>query len=162
MSLQYAVREESTMNKKLSREEYGKKFILRIFFNKLICLIAMLPMTSSLRIFLYSLTGIKIGKNCFIASYVFIDDQYPELITIEDRVIISYRTTIITHDDSKGIVSSVTIKRDAWIGACATILPGVIIGEGAVVGAGITIAKDVSPKTTVVSAKVRIVSKEGE
>ena len=150
------------MNEKISRNEYGEKFILKILFNKFVCLIAMLPMTTSLRIFLYSLTGTKIGKNCFIGSYVFIDDQYPEFITIEDKVTISYRTTIITHDDSKGIISPVTIERHAWIGACVTILPGVIIGEGAVIGAGTTVAKDVLPKTTVVSAKVLTVNKEGE
>jgi acetyltransferase-like isoleucine patch superfamily enzyme len=150
------------MNEKRSRKGYGEKFILRVFFIKFMHLIAMLPMISSLRTILYSFTGTKIGKNGFIASYVFIDDQYPELITIEDHVTISYRCTIIAHDDSKGIVSPVTIKEGAWIGACATILPGVIIGENAVVGAGTTIAKDVSPKTTVVSAKVRIVNKEDE
>jgi acetyltransferase-like isoleucine patch superfamily enzyme len=150
------------MNKKISRTEYGKKFILRVFFNKYMCLIAMLPMVTSLRTFLHSLTGTKIGKNCFIASYVLIDDQYPELITIEDHVTISYRCTIIAHDDSKGIISPIAIKRGAWIGACVTILPGAIIGEGAVIGAGTTISKDVPPKTTVVCAKVRIVNTEGE
>ena len=141
---------------------YGEKFILRLFFNKFICLIAMLPMTSSLRTFLYSLTGVKIGKNGFIASYVFIDDQYPELITIEDHVTISYRCTIIAHDDSRGIVSPVTIKRNAYIGACANILPGVIVGEDAAIGAGTTVAKDVASKTTIVGARERIIEKEGE
>lgn len=150
------------MDENISRKKYGEKIILKVLFNKFICLIAMLPMSSLLRTFLYRIIGTKIGKNGFIASYVLFDDQHPELITIEDRVVISYRSTIITHDDSKGIISPVTIKRDAWIGACTTILPGVIIGEGAVIGAGTTIAKDVPPKTTVVSAKVRIVNKEGE
>ena len=150
------------MNEKISRNEYGEKIILRVLFNKFICLIGMLPMTSSLRTFLYSLTGTKIGKKVFIASYVFIDDQYPELITIEDHVIISYRCTIIAHDDSRGIVSPVTIKRNAYIGACATILPGAIVGEDAVIGAGTTIAKDVPSKTTIVGARERIIKKAGE
>jgi acetyltransferase-like isoleucine patch superfamily enzyme len=145
------------MNKKISREEYGEPFILRLLFNKLIGLIAMLPMTSSLRIFLHRITGTKIGKGVFIASYVLIDDQYPELITIEDNITISYRCTIIAHDDSKGIVSPVVIKRGAWIGTCVTILPGVIIGERAVIGAGTTVAKDAPPKTTIVSARERII-----
>lgn len=150
------------MNMKVSRKEYGEKSILRILFNKFISFIAMLPMITSLRTLLHSLMGTKIGKKVFIASYVFMDDQYPELITIEDHVTISYRCTIIAHDDSKGIVSPVTIKRNAYIGACATILPGVIVGEDAAIGAGTTVAKDVPPKTTVVSAKVRIVNTEGE
>jgi len=150
------------MNKEISRKEYGEHFILKVLFNKVINLIALLPTVSSLRIFLHSLTGTKIGKNVYIGSYVLIDDQYPELVTIEDDVTISYRCTIITHDDSKGIVSPVTIKRGAWIGACVTILPGVIIGEGAVIGAGTVVAKDVPPKTTIVGAQVRIIRKEGE
>lgn len=150
------------MNKKISRIEYGEKFILKILFNKFICFIAMLPMTTSLRTFLHSLTGTKIGKNVFIASYVFIDDQYPELITLEDHVVIAYRCTIIAHDDSKGIVSPVTIKRNAYIGACATILPGAIVGEDTVIGAGTAVAKDVPPKTTIVSARERVIKKEGE
>ena len=150
------------MNEKISRKEYGEKFILRVLVNKFICLIAMLPMITSLRTFLHHLTGTKMGKNVFMAAYVFIDDQYPELITIEDRVVISPICTIIAHDDSKGIVSPVTIKRNAYIGACATILPGVIIGEGAVVGAGTTIARDVPPNTTIVGAQARIIKGEGE
>ncbi len=52
------------MNEKISRNEYGEKFILKILFNKFICLIAMLLMTISFRNFLYSLTGKKIGENC--------------------------------------------------------------------------------------------------
>ena len=146
------------MNKKISMKEYGEKFILRLLFNKFICFITMLLMTTSLRTFLHSLTGTKIGKNVFIGSYTFIDDQYPELITIEDHVVISYRCTIISHDGSKSIVSPVTIKRNAYIGACATILPGVIIGENAVIGAGTTVTKDVPPKTTIVSARERVIN----
>ena len=150
------------MNKKTLREKYGKKSLFRVFFNKFLSLIAMLPTTSSFRVFLHRITGTKIGTNIFLAPYVFIDDQFPELITIEDNAIISFRTTIIAHDDSRGIVSPVTIKRNAWIGACAIILPGVIVGEKAVVGAGTVIAKDVPSKTTVVGAEIRIINKERE
>lgn len=148
------------MNKKMLRKDYGEPFILKLIFNKFICLIAMFPMTSPLRVFLHHITGTKIGKNVFIASYVLIDDQYPELITIDDDITISYRCTIIAHDDSKGIVSPVTIKRGAWIGACVTILPGVTVGEEAVIGAGTIVAKDVPPKTTIVSTQARIIRGE--
>ncbi|SNQ61091.1 acyltransferase [Candidatus Methanoperedens nitratireducens] len=147
------------MNEKISRTKYGEKYILRAVFNKVLCFIAMLPIGSKIKIFLYSLAGVRIGKNCFIASYVLIDDQYPELITIEDNVTIAYRAALITHDDSRKIVSAITLKKKSWIGSCAIILPGVIVGENAVVGAGATITKDVLPKTTVISAMVRVINK---
>lgn len=118
----------------------------------------MLPMFPSLRIFLYSLAKVSIGKNVFIGSYVLIDDQYPELVTIEDNATLSYRCTILAHDDSKGILSPVTIKQNAWIGACVTILPGVVINEGAIIGAGTIITQDVLSKTKVVGARSRVIS----
>ena len=43
----------------------------------------------------------------------------------------------------------VHIGKRAWIGAGATILPGVTIGENAVVGAGSVVTKDVEPRTIV-------------
>jgi len=49
----------------------------------------------------------------------------------------------------------VTIRRNVWIGAAATILPGVTIGENSVVAAGVVVFKDVPANTVVggVSAK---------
>lgn len=46
-------------------------------------------------------------------------------------------------------------KDDAWIGAGSIILPGVTIGEGAVVGAGAVVTKDVPPYTVVVGVPAR-------
>jgi acetyltransferase-like isoleucine patch superfamily enzyme len=43
----------------------------------------------------------------------------------------------------------VHICRNAWIGAGATILPGVTVGENAVVAAGAVVTKDVAPNTIV-------------
>ena len=42
-----------------------------------------------------------------------------------------------------------TIKKGAWIGARAVILPGVTVGEGAVVASGAVVTKDVAPRTIV-------------
>nr|WP_231402085.1 DapH/DapD/GlmU-related protein [Panacibacter microcysteis] len=53
-------------------------------------------------------------------------------------------------------LKAVVIKRNAWIGAAATILPGVTIGENAVVAAGAVVNKDVADNTVVggIPAKV--------
>ena len=44
---------------------------------------------------------------------------------------------------------------DAWIGAGAVVMPGVKIGNAAVVGAGAVVTNDVAPNTTVVGVPAR-------
>lgn len=53
----------------------------------------------------------------------------------------------------------VVIKKNAWIGAGVTILPGVTIGENAIVGAAAVVTKDVPANTIVVGNPARIVRK---
>lgn len=81
-------------------------------------------------------------------------------ITIGDRTMISPKVTLITEghpikpaDRYDFItVAPIVIEADVWIGAAATILPGVRIGQGSVVGAGGVIATDVRPLTVVSGA----------
>src|SRR6187431_1731013 len=97
---------------------------------------------------------IKLGKNVFINhACTFLDLGG---ITIEDDVLIGPRVNLTTEnhpvDPSKRKdldLKSILIKRNAWIGAGATILPGVTIGENAVVAAGAVVAKDVPANTVV-------------
>ena len=107
------------------------------------------------------------GKHITIGKGVFINHACSFLdlggITIEDDVQIGPRVNLVTENhpidpsrrkylDLKPIV----IKRNAWIGAGATILPGVTIGENSIVAAGATVNKDVPDNTIVggVPAKV--------
>jgi len=90
----------------------------------------------------------KIGKNVFINHACSFLDM--GTITIEDDVMIGPRVNIITEyhpldpKDRKALMAKhVVIKRNAWIGAGATILPGVTVGENAVVAAGAVVAKDI-------------------
>ncbi|HEX6892816.1 MAG TPA: sugar O-acetyltransferase [Chryseolinea sp.] len=91
---------------------------------------------------------IKIGKNVFINHACSFLDLGG--ITIEDDVQIGPRVNLVTenhpidpaarkHLDLKPIV----IKRNAWIGAGATILPGVTVGENSIVAAGAVVNHDV-------------------
>ena len=57
----------------------------------------------------------------------------------------------------RGAISKpIVVEKGVWIGACATILPGVTIGEGAVVAAGAVVTKDVPPRTVVAGVPARI------
>jgi len=97
---------------------------------------------------------ITIGKNVFINHACSFLDMGG--ITIEDNVLIGPKVNLITEnhpinpDDRKTLLCKpIVIKRNAWIGAAATILPGVTIGENSIVAAGAVVSKDVSPNTIV-------------
>lgn len=89
-------------------------------------------------------------------------------ITIEDDVMLGSGVHIYVHnhkfnDPSVPIIDQgyhqsepVLLKRGAWIGAGAIILPGVIIGNNAVVGAGSIVTKDVPASTIVVGNPARV------
>jgi len=96
----------------------------------------------------------KIGKNVFINF----DCTFLDLggITIEDNVQIAPKVSLLSesHPESPQNrqslkVSRIHIKKNAWIGTSAIILPGVTIGENAVVGAGSVVTKDVPDNTMV-------------
>ena len=53
----------------------------------------------------------------------------------------------------------VVLKRNCWIGAGATILPGVTVGENAIVGAGAVVTKDVEPNTVVGGIPAKVIKK---
>lgn len=96
----------------------------------------------------------RIGKNVFInhgCSFLDIGG-----ITIEDDVLIGPQVKITTEnhpldptDRKTLLLKSVRIKRNAWLGAGAVILPGVTIGENSVVAAGAVVSKDVPANTIV-------------
>lgn len=129
----------------------------RRFYYSLLHILAMLIPFSKLRQVFYKLRGTKIGKNVHITSFVFLEESYPGLITIEDNVDIGPNVTIVTHDSSPHLIypsvgvkcKPVLIRKNAYIGACAIILPGVTIGENSLIAAGAVVIRDVQPYTIV-------------
>lgn len=97
---------------------------------------------------------IKIGKNVFIN----VDCVFLGLggITIEDNVLIAPKVSLLSEghplapENRQSLVPGhIHIKKNAWIGAGATILPGVTVGEHSVVAAGAVVSKDVPDNTVV-------------
>lgn len=108
------------------------------------------------------------GKNISIGKDVFINFDCTFLalggITIEDDVLIGPKVNLITEnhplepEQRKGLIGkSIHIKRNAWIGANATILPGVTIGENAVIAAGAVVSKNVPDNTIVGGIPAKII-----
>ncbi|WP_297337324.1 sugar O-acetyltransferase [Algoriphagus sp.] len=104
----------------------------------------------------------KIGKNVFInhgCSFLDLGG-----ITIEDDVQIAPQVKLVTENHPlnpktrKGLIlSPILIKKNAWIGAGAMILPGVTIGENSVVAAGAVVSKDVPDHTVVGGVPAKII-----
>ncbi|MCP8386569.1 sugar O-acetyltransferase [Clostridioides difficile] len=98
--------------------------------------------------------NISIGKDVFINSGCHFQDQGG--ITIGDGALIGHNVVLATinHDlmpgnGRKNRYAPIMIGRNVWVGSNATILPGVTIGEWAVVAAGAVVTKDVPPYTVV-------------
>lgn len=96
-------------------------------------------------------------KPCWLGLEVYVDDSFPELITIEPGSVLGVRCNIICHDDAKREVAPVVIGRDSYIGAGAIVLPGVRVGERSVVAAGAVVTRDVPAGETWGGVPARLV-----
>jgi acetyltransferase-like isoleucine patch superfamily enzyme len=109
--------------------------------------------------------NLNIGNNCFFGRELFLDLQ--DRMVIEDNVTVSHRVMILTHTDvgesplKENLFppsqAPVTIRQGAYIGGGVIILPGVEIGECAVVGAGAVVTRDVPPRTVVAGVPAQVI-----
>lgn len=146
---------------KKTRKEYNRtcqKTIFRILAQKILNMLARYAIVPQLRIALYRLMGVKIGRGVFIGLDCYFDDQYPEQIIIGDYAIIAPRAILLTHDmpdwdvnskDGSGKVATLTIGSHAYVCAGAILLAGITVGEHSVVAAGAVVVRDVPPYTLV-------------
>jgi acetyltransferase-like isoleucine patch superfamily enzyme len=108
---------------------------------------------------------ISLGKNVFInhaCSFLDIGG-----IIIEDDVQIGPRVNITSENhpldpsDRQALIPKpVVVRRNVWIGSGATILPGVTIGENAVVAAGAVVSRDVPANTVVAGIPAKVVKQQ--
>ncbi|PFJ18016.1 acetyltransferase [Bacillus cereus] len=87
----------------------------------------------------------KVGKKTSFALMAMPDIMFPEKITVGENSIIGYNTTLLAHEYliREYRLGEIIIGNEVMIGANTTILPGVKIGDGAIVSAGTLIHKDV-------------------
>lgn len=89
----------------------------------------------------------KIGEHSSFALMVMPDVMFPEKITVGKNSVIGYNTTILAHEYliKEYRLGEVVIGDEVLIGANSTILPGVTIGDGAIISAATLVNKDVPP-----------------
>jgi acetyltransferase-like isoleucine patch superfamily enzyme len=145
-------------------------FVAKLFLRRMILLklANVCPLVSGRR-FLYRLMGVKVGRDVFIGFGVEVDTNFSELIEIGDHVTISHRCVIVTHmatDVDTPLrriypkhAAPVRIHDGAWLCIGAIVLPGVTIGENAVVAAGAVVSRDVEPGMLVAGVPARPVKR---
>lgn len=107
---------------------------------------------------------VTIGRGCFIQQCCTFFGRGG--ITIGDKVFIGPKVNLITinhapNPDNRSATYGrpIVIEDKAWIGINSTILPGVRIGYGAIVGAGSVVTKDVPPMTVVAGNPAKFIKK---
>lgn len=157
---------------RVARRDYERRLaprsLLRVFWQKQLHMLARATIPPGLRLALYRAMGVRIGRHCFVGLDTWLDDQFPELIRIEDDVTISFRVTVVVHDDAKrldrteagagdGTVAPVVLRRGCYLGAGALVLPGVEVGERAVVAAGAVVTRNVPAGKVVAGVPARVI-----
>ena len=128
----------------------AKGALIKFYGRALHLLARFAPGATAFRPFLHRLRGVQIGKDVFIGDEVYLENEYPERVEIHDGVQISVRATILAHTRGPG---RVVLEKNAYIGPHVLLVTSegkvLRIGEGAVVGAGCVITKDVESRTFV-------------
>lgn len=110
----------------------------------------------------------KVGSNCKISSHTFICEG----VSIEDNVFVGHNVTFINdlyprstaddgamQDDDDWVCVPTVIRKGASIGSSATLLCGITVGEGAIIGAGSIVTRDVPANAIVAGNPAKILRK---
>lgn len=123
-----------------------------------------LPCTMDMRSSIYRKLGVSLGKGTIIDFGVWLDPVAPEKIRIGEYVNIAYGVSIFTHFAGLNLIleypplqKEVIIHDHCCICANATILPGVEIGSGCIVGANSVVTKSIPPNSVAAGNPARII-----
>jgi acetyltransferase-like isoleucine patch superfamily enzyme len=138
---------------------------LQSSLNKIYDLLSKHLPSNALRIACQRAKGVKIGKNVYLAYDVNIELVYPELVEIGDNARIGMGVIILAHNRPSDawlahlgqVQQPVRIGRDAVIAAGAIVLPGVTVGDFAIVREGSVVEQDVPPFTVAAGMPAKVV-----
>ncbi len=122
---------------------------------------------NSIRVTLHRWRGVTIGKGVMLGMHCILDNAHPEYIVMEDYTALAGNNYVITHSNPylhfKGRLISylapVIIRKGAWVGVSATLLPGCELGECSIVSAG-SVASGKIPPNVIVCGNPATVTKE--
>jgi acetyltransferase-like isoleucine patch superfamily enzyme len=133
---------------------------LKVLRNGALILLARHSPSLAFKRWLYRIMGMKVARDVSFAWQVTPDLFFPELIRVGENSIIGYNTTILAHEYllHEWRTGPVVIGANVTIGANCTILPGVLIGDGATISALSLVNKDVPPGAKVGGVPIRELS----
>lgn len=122
------------------------------------------------RAYLLRKIGCHVGKNVFIGEYVRMDIWHAELIYIDDYAHVTSGCRLLCHQrdltgycvgdnaaDLKYRTGEIHIGKGVMLGMETMVMPGVTIGDGAIVGARSVVTKDIPPYTIAVGNPARVI-----
>jgi hypothetical protein len=125
----------------------GRKSFIRKARNRILHLLCrFLPGATTVRPFLHRMRGMHIGKDVWIGEDVYLENEFPELVEIQDGATVGLRSIVIAHTRGTG---RIIISRDVYIGAGCVIVTAanrtLVIGEGSVIMASSLVTGNVAP-----------------
>src|SRR4051812_8223504 len=110
--------------------------------------------------------GVKVGHRCKVSSHSFLCEG----VTLEDEVFVGHNVTFINDRFPRATAGNgqlqtekdwacvpTLVRKGASIGSSVTLLCGITVGEGAIIGAGSVVTKDVPPNTIVAGNPARVI-----
>ncbi|RQH00418.1 acyltransferase [Natrarchaeobius oligotrophus] len=136
------------------------KHPIRIAINYVVVWLIRVAPSLRLKRWLLRRIGVSVGAGVSWGLEATPDVFWPELITLEDHVIVGYDATLLCHEflQDEYRTGEIVVGERAMIGAGAVVLPGVEIGADASVAANSLVADDVEPGTTVAGVPARPVT----
>lgn len=134
--------------------------VFKVIRNFLIIQICRYSPSFMMKNFLYrKVLKMKIGDKVSFGLMAMVDIFVPELISVGDNCVIGYNATLLAHEFlvDEYHLGEVKIGNRVLIGANATILPGVEIGDDAVVAAGSVVSGDVPSRAIVAGVPARVI-----
>ncbi|MGH0423398.1 MULTISPECIES: acyltransferase [Bacillus] len=132
----------------------------KVMKNFIIIQIARYTPVLSVKNWLYrTFLRMKVGEKTSFALMVMPDIMFPEKITVGENSIIGYNTTLLAHEYliREYRLGEIVIGNEVMIGANTTILPGVEIGDGAIISAGTLVHRDVPSGAFVGGNPMRVI-----
>jgi acetyltransferase-like isoleucine patch superfamily enzyme len=131
---------------------------LAVLRNAILIQIARYTPFMTVKNWIYRLLGMRVGRHAAVGVMVMFDIFFPEDVTLGAECVIGYNSVILCHEITRyeWRRGPVWIGRDVTIGANSTVLPGVVIGDGALVSAMSLVNRDVPPGAMVGGVPIRM------
>jgi acetyltransferase-like isoleucine patch superfamily enzyme len=143
---------------------YRHRNPLRVMVNYAVILVCRVSPSLRLKRWLLRRLGVTVGERVAWGLESTPDVFWPDLITVEDDAVIGYDATLLCHEFlvDEYRTGTVVVGEGAMVGAGAIVLPGVRVGEGARVAANSLVTEDVPPGATVAGVPAEVVSHEDD